>query len=185
MGCRRQPRTRETDGSGVWSREQRLRGVLRGRQRLVTFVIQMGGDGPAKIKMGNAENIMGPRLKDIGPEFMLTVRSILSPPRRRNKLRKITRGPSSLLRSAPPLPLLLRSQFSPQGLRLRRREVSWSPTSGRAPRFTYPHPNLPPLSNNMVSRPAAQTPAACSTECLRREEGKGARKRRWRAQEAA
>ena len=62
---------------GVWSREhwrleQRLRGVLRGRQRLVTFVIQMGGDGPAKIKMGNAENIMGPGLEDIGPESMLT-----------------------------------------------------------------------------------------------------------------
>lgn len=56
----------------MWSREQRLRGVLRGRQRLVTFVIRMGGDGPEKIKMGNAENIMGPGLEDIGPESMLT-----------------------------------------------------------------------------------------------------------------
>lgn len=46
--------------------------MLRGRQRLVTFVIRMGGDGPEKIKMGNAENIMGPGLEDIGPESMLT-----------------------------------------------------------------------------------------------------------------
>jgi hypothetical protein len=31
----------------VWSREQRLRGVLRGRRQLVAFVIQMN-DGPTK-----------------------------------------------------------------------------------------------------------------------------------------
>jgi hypothetical protein len=47
----------------VWSREQRLRGVLRGRQQLVAFVIQMN-DGPTKIIV----YILGLGIKDIGPD---------------------------------------------------------------------------------------------------------------------